>query len=352
MSVIKKLTFVILICCIAIVSSTSAQTKNSPFSPNPPANEPTKKEISKKVDKKQQTTDVELIETDSDIGDELSDETTNNSTDSDFKTVSVADKTREVVKKANRANLPPTQIYQIGIGDVLFINLQNSTAKYFTVLMDGTIDYPLAGKLVTVVGLTTEEVEDLLREKIKLYENPQVTVKVREYSSHKIKVEGLARSGDYFLQREAMPLVVVKTMVGADSKAKRVVIERENSAPTILDLSKSESDVFLIQKGDILKFEAEDANYTNSATTDALQFYFFGEKICSGGKKTFHSGLTLVQAIFNACGGMNDKLKDVSILRKDNSGKFITLKYNVKNILQGKETDPILKPGDMIDSEK
>ena len=110
-----------------------------------------------------------------------------------FESRSVATKTLEVARRANVA-VAPTEIYKVGIGDVLFISLQNAPPKdstYFTVLNDGTIDYPLAGEMVAVQGLTTEEVEDLLKEKIKLYENPQVSVKVREHASHKISVFGL-----------------------------------------------------------------------------------------------------------------------------------------------------------------
>jgi hypothetical protein len=84
---------------------------------------------------------------------------------------SIAKKTLEIAKRASAEAVSPTEIYKVGIGDILFISLQNapsSSATYFTVLNDGTIDYPLAGQMVSVVGLTSEEIEDLLKEKIKL----------------------------------------------------------------------------------------------------------------------------------------------------------------------------------------
>ncbi|HEX8290076.1 MAG TPA: polysaccharide biosynthesis/export family protein, partial [Pyrinomonadaceae bacterium] len=106
---------------------------------------------------------------------------------------SIARKTLEIAKKANTVSLSPTEIYKVGIGDILFINLQNSpnNSTYYTILNDGTIDYPLAGEMVSVAGLTTDEIEEVLRSKIKLYENPQISVKIREYSSHTISVLGL-----------------------------------------------------------------------------------------------------------------------------------------------------------------
>ena len=62
----------------------------------------------------------------------------------------IAKKTLEIAKKSSSKNLPPTEIYKVGTGDILFVSLQNAPAKdstYFTVLNDGTIDYPLVGKL-------------------------------------------------------------------------------------------------------------------------------------------------------------------------------------------------------------
>ncbi len=344
MSVLRKIGFKLFIVSVAFISQINAQTINSPFSPNPP--------VTKKVDEKAKKTDVEIIENDSDeVFSNKRNQTKNGDLAKNINNASVSEKTREIVKQANRQKLPLTEIYKVGIGDVLYINLQDTTAKYYTVLMDGTIDYPLAGKLVSVVDLTTDEIEELLREKIKLYQNPQITVKVREYASHKIKVEGLAKAGDYFLQREAIPLVVVKTMVNADSKADKVVLERENSDPRELDLKNSENDNFLIQKGDLLRFETGNIS-TNSLSADKSQYYYFGEKVCSGGKKEFHNGITLIQAVFNACGGLNDKLKEIKILRKAENGNFIALKFNVKEILQNKQADPQIQPGDMIDEDR
>ncbi len=114
----------------------------------------------------------------------------------------------------------------------MIISLQNApgnATNYFTVLSDGTIDYPLAGEMVSVQGLTTEEIEDLLEEKIKLYENPQVVVKVREFASHTFTVLGLVeKAGEKFLQREAMPLYVVRAEAVTQPQATVAVIKRTN----------------------------------------------------------------------------------------------------------------------------
>ncbi len=361
----KKIAFTVLLLSFGSVSYAIAQDKekkpktkkvNFGYSTNPPAKiekKDTKKSdktidqtetTSKKAASKPSLTDISAERANKDLVDSEKNPIV-------FESVSVAKRTREVAKKASKAKLSPTEIYKVGIGDVLFINLQNASAKYYTILIDGTIDYPLAGKLVSVIDLTTEEIEDLLREKVTLYENPQVTVKVREYASHKIKVEGVAKAGEYFLQREAMPLVVVKTMAGVNSSATRVVVEREGNEPKLLHLDDSESNSFLIQTGDVLKFETDEMTVSNGV--GASKFYFIAGKICKkGGKKKFHEGITLVQALFDACDGLNGKLKLVKISRKTASGKFISKEYDFKEILEGKQDDPTLKPGDMINSGK
>src|SRR5688500_11472833 len=41
----------------------------------------------------------------------------------------IAKKTLEIAKKSSNRNLPPTEIYKVGVGDILFISLQNAPAK-------------------------------------------------------------------------------------------------------------------------------------------------------------------------------------------------------------------------------
>src|SRR5215218_2730725 len=56
---------------------------------------------------------------------------------------------------------PLTDIYRIGVGDVLDIRLPNSASNrstLFTVVEDGVIDLPIAGGTIPVAGLTPEEI--------------------------------------------------------------------------------------------------------------------------------------------------------------------------------------------------
>lgn len=268
----------------------------------------------------------------------------------DFESRSVASKTLEVVKRASKAALPPTEIYKIGVGDVLFISLQNAPSKdstYFTVLNDGTIDYPLAGEMVSVSGLTTEEIEDLMREKIKLYENPQISVKVREHASHAITVLGLVeKSGEKFLPREAIPLFMIRAEAVVQPKADTLVIKRNNAETEQVDLKEAKSDDVLIFPGDILEFKSSENTDTDS---NVRQYYFIGGNIISAGQKDFHSGLTLTQAILASGGLRKASVKRAVIRRKNQAGLLSPIEFDLNMIKDGKQPDPLIKAGDTIE---
>lgn len=267
-----------------------------------------------------------------------------------FESRSIASRTLEVAKRANSAAVSPTEVYKIGIGDVLFISLQNAPAKdstYFTVLNDGTIDYPLAGEMVKVDALTTEEIEDLLKEKIKLYENPQVSVKVREHASHQIKVLGMVeKAGEKYLQREAMPLFVVRAEAIVSPKANVAVIKRANSETETIDLKDAKSDEVLIFPNDIVEFKANEQFVEDEA---APKFYFIGGNIQSAGQKDFHAGITLTQAILASGGLKKETVKKVVIRRKNQMGMLSPIEFDLNSIKAGKQPDPVLRAGDTIE---
>src|ERR1700752_2277735 len=90
-----------------------------------------------------------------------------------------------------------TDIYRVGVGDVLDIRLPNSAnnrSTLFTVVEDGVIDLPVAGGIVPVAGLTAEEIQNTISAELKrraIEENAKVSVGVRQYLSHSVTVTGL-----------------------------------------------------------------------------------------------------------------------------------------------------------------
>ncbi len=226
-------------------------------------------------------------------------------------------------------------------------NAPPNSSTYFTVLNDGTIDYPLAGQMVSVAGLTTEEVEDLLKEKIKLFGNPQVAVKVREPASHSITVLGLVeKAGEKFLPREAMPLYYVRAEAVVQSKANQAVIKHSNMGSETIDLNDSKSDNVLIFPGDIIEFKfAED----KKSESRQPQFFYVGGNVMSVGQKDFYQGLTLTQAIIVSGGLRRTTIKKAIIRRKNAEGLLVATEVSLKAVNEGKEPDPLLEAGDTIE---
>ncbi|NNE66144.1 MAG: hypothetical protein HKN33_06215 [Pyrinomonadaceae bacterium] len=257
---------------------------------------------------------------------------------------SVARKTREIAKEESRKTLKPTEIYKVGIDDVLFVGIEESRSSYFTVLKDGSIDYPLAGGPVPVEGLTVDEIEEVLREKITVFDRPEVSVEVREYVSHAIDVLGLvAQEGKQFLQREAMPLYVIRAQVLPKSEADQVVIKRGDDEKITINMGTREFDETLVYSGDVVEFGSSKA----AAGKDG--FIYIGGSVKNTGRLGFHKGMTLTQAIMAAGGTQNAKVKKAVIRRKNEKGFLKSKTHKIPDIRKGKKIDPELRAGDIIE---
>jgi protein involved in polysaccharide export with SLBB domain len=317
--------------------TTKKEKRNSPYSPNPKK----KEAVEQVVEIKKSDVQPENAEVESKVDETKTAETEN---------PSLAMKTREVAKRSAATPKAITEMYKIGVGDILDIRILNNANKnssLFTVLEGGTIDYPLAGdEPIQVAGLTSDEISDLLKEKIKLYENPDVVVNVRDYASHTVSVLGLVeKAGIKALRREAIPLYVILAEAVPTTNANKVFIIRASDKQTVtLDLDDNET---LVYSGDIIRV----LNQQTAApqTNQTAQFYFVAGNVVNAGQKQFHEGITLTQAIFAAGGLKKDKVKKVVIRRKNEQGMMIPTAFDLKAINSGKLADPILQPGDTIE---
>lgn len=249
-------------------------------------------------------------------------------------------------KTAGDHSLPPTEIYKIGIGDVLFVNLKNSAqgSCYCTVGTDGTIDFPLAGERIVALGQTTDTIEELLRSGITLFSDPQIDVKVRVYASHTITVSGLVENpGEKNLRREAMPLYSIRSEAIVGAKANRVLVKR---APLLksesYDLHDPETDNVLIYPGNSVEFSAD-------AVTDEASYYITGA-VQSKGQKKFTAAITLYQAMIAS--GIQGDPKRATIRHKNENGRFSTTDYDLRSIRKGHAAHPRLEAGDVIEIRK
>ncbi|HEY0172555.1 MAG TPA: polysaccharide biosynthesis/export family protein [Pyrinomonadaceae bacterium] len=241
----------------------------------------------------------------------------------------------------------PTDVYRIGIGDVLDIRLLNGQDPrqntLYSVVAGGVLDYPLLRDPLTVAGMTTEELSAQLVAEFRhrgLYERPQVRVSVREYASHAVLVSGLVNDpGTKILRREAIPLYVVVAESQPKPEAGRAVIYSRSSGKSVtVDLSDPASLNTLVQSGDVV-----------TLTPRPPEFFYVGGEIGSPGQKDFHAGITLTQALL-ASGGVSKTAGDrVKVSRQGPDGRLVSTEYSLREIENGQAPDPALRPGDRVE---
>jgi protein involved in polysaccharide export with SLBB domain/TolA-binding protein len=236
-----------------------------------------------------------------------------------------------------------TDIYRVGIGDVLDIRLLNSAANrstLYTVIEGGLIDLPIAGGPIPVAGLTTKDIQARITSELKrlaVEDLSQVAVGVRQYASHTVIITGLVGSpGTKILRREAVPLYVLLAEVQPRLDAARAAIMRPGVPTQVVDLSNSAALNFIVRPGDVITLTARQQD-----------FYYIGGRISYPGQKPFQPGITLVQAILAAGGIARDNVVELS--REGLDGRLATTKFNLKEIKAGKIQDPKLQPGDRVE---
>jgi protein involved in polysaccharide export with SLBB domain len=239
---------------------------------------------------------------------------------------------------------PLTDIYRVGVGDVLDIRLLNSTANrstLYSVIDGGLLDFPIVGPPIPVAGLTAKEIQARIVSELKrlaIADQTQVAVGVRQYGSHTVVVTGLVGSpGTKFLRREAVPLYVLLAEIQPRLDAARVSIMRAGTSPQVLDLNDSAALSIIVRPGDVINLTARQQDF----------YYIGGHTIGYPGQKAFQPGITVVQAILAAGGLARDGAVELS--REGADGHLATTKLNLKEIKSGKIQDPKLQPGDRIE---
>jgi len=240
-----------------------------------------------------------------------------------------------------------TEIYRVGVGDVLdirLLNSANSKSTLFTVVTGGLIDLPIAGGTILVAGLTPEEIQNILSSELKrraVDDKAQVSVGVRQYLSHSVMVTGLVvNPGTRFLRRELVPLYVVLAESQLRNDGGRVVILRGGTPGQPHDLSDPATLNLTVQSGDVI-----------TVTTRPQEFYYIGGRINYPGQKAFQPGITLLQALL-AAGGTSKQDNRVEISREGADGRLVTIAFTIKQIKSGAVQDPKLQTGDRIEVSK
>ncbi len=238
-----------------------------------------------------------------------------------------------------------TQLYRVGPLDVLDIQLVGNPARestLFTVLEGGLLEYPLAGSPISAAGLTTNEIASLLKQRIKILDNPQFVVTVRDYASHQVTVTGFVSApGKKTLRREAVPLYALLTEALVLPEAARATITRQGRPTIVADLKDPNHSATLVVPSDVIK--------VSGLPPMPTEFFFIGGAISSPGQKPYHAGITLTQAVL-ASGGTSSKAAErVRVSRLGANGRLTSEEHNLRRIQTGKAADPVLQKGDRIE---
>ena len=247
---------------------------------------------------------------------------------------------------SNLASAPTeslTEIYRVGVGDVLDVRLADTTTNVstlFTIAPSGLLEHPNLPDPLPVAGLTVEDITAALQADLKrrALNETKVWVGVRDYGSHAVLVSGLVKEpGTKILRREAIPLyVVIADAQPLPEAAKLSLMRNRTNEFFAIDLTEPKEMNRLVFPGDVITVQP-----------NVIQFFYVSGEVKSPGEKTFRRGLTLTQALMVA-GGVTDKSKEARIAREDANGFLLVTRYKLKDIESGKTRDPVIQAGDRI----
>src|SRR5205085_8896564 len=242
-----------------------------------------------------------------------------------------------VTRDANALRDPVSSSnYAVGIGDVLDVRLSNLTTRestLFTVMRDGTLEYPLVGNPIRVVGMTTDDIARLLANQIKVLNAPRVSVSVRDYASHAVMVTGaVGNPGRKILRREAVPLfaVLAESMVSPEATVAIITHNGKDGSP--INLKNEKAMATPVVSGDVIKI-------TGGAPELTKKFVYVSGNVVVPGEKTFRDGMTLTQAVIAAGGVQRSTRNKVKVSRQNQDGFLTASEYDLSTISEGKAQD-------------
>lgn len=249
---------------------------------------------------------------------------------------------------AQPATAGPTD-YRVGPQDVLTIAVFNEPdlSGPFTIDSDGTLTYPLLGR-IKVEGETLREIQEQLTKLLgeSYLVNPQVSVEIRDYRSQSVYVLGEVRSPGIIRLAGNMTLIEVLIQAGSVTSAAgnelqivRQKGERKIGGPVLatdnVDAEVTYVDLRDIQSGRLSQVVLRDGDTV--FVPKAATFFVDGE-VRSPGSYTWQRGLNVQQAIALA-GGLTDRGSRgrLKVLRQVD-GKRLEVDVNEGDLVQPADT--------------
>lgn len=238
---------------------------------------------------------------------------------------------------------PSAAGYTLGVGDAVRVDVygEKDLCGSFEIYQGGFIAYPLVGK-VAIQGLTLPAVAELLTTELgeRFLVDPHVTVHIDRYASQQVQVLGaVAKPGVFYLEgtTTVRQMLAMSGGVISEKAIREVRVERQVNGQREVRVLKLDR---LLAEGEG-DFELLAGDVVN--VVEGLVVYVSGE-VEKSGSQAFWDGLTVSRALA-AAGGHTTyaKMREAYVLR---DGQRIV--FNLKRVLQGRDPDIGLKPGDQL----
>lgn len=230
------------------------------------------------------------------------------------------------------------EVYRVGPRDVLQVEVYGETdlTGKWTVREDGLFVYPHIGEVVAA-GRTVEEITGALTDALRTYYlRPVVSIEVAQFRSQSVQVNGaVKKGGEIFLTRPTTLLEVLgRVDVDVEKSNREILVRREDGTVTPVNLDlllESGGGDLLLRDGDVI-------------TAKEGQFVYVAGEVAKPGAILFQEGLTVAQALTKA-GGPSEtaRLRGAYLLREG-----AKMPVNLKRILEGREADVSMRPGDQL----
>jgi polysaccharide biosynthesis/export protein VpsN len=161
--------------------------------------------------------------------------------------------------------MPPDD--QVGVDDAFDVKIygEGDLSSTYRVASDGTIDFPLAGRVV-VAGMKTGDIQRTLVERLQggYLKNPQVTVSMKEWNSRRVSVLGQVQKPGPVAYHPHMTIVDAIALAGGFTgiAAKNSVSLRretggkvESRVYRVADITEGRSINIAVLPGDVLVVE-------------------------------------------------------------------------------------------------
>jgi len=156
---------------------------------------------------------------------------------------------------------------RLGIDDVFEVRVfaEPDLSGTYRVSADGTIDYPLVGR-ISVVGMRSGDIQEVIATKLKdgYLKNPQVSLMVKEWNSRKVSVIGQVQKPGPLVYFPNMTIVDAIAAAGGFTgiaSKNSVTLRREALGSVssrnypVADITEGREPNVLLRPGDILVVE-------------------------------------------------------------------------------------------------